>query len=59
MSGSWVAQLVKPLPSAQLVILGSWNGALCQAPCSVRNLLLPFLPLLTAPPSCALSLSVK
>ena len=26
---AWVAQQVKRLPSAQVMILGSWDGALC------------------------------
>ena len=39
--GTWVAPLVKRLPSAQVMILGSWNGAPCQAPCSAGSLFLP------------------
>lgn len=39
--GSWVAQLVKYLPSAQAEIPGSWDGALRRAPCSLGGLLLP------------------
>ena len=35
--------MVKPLPSAQVRIPGSWDGALCQAPCSAGSLLLPLL----------------
>ena len=45
--GAWVAQSVKHLPSLQVMISGSWNQALCQAPCSAGSLLLPLmLPLL-------------
>ena len=50
--GAWVAQLVEHLPSAQVMIPGSWDGAWCQALCSAGSLLLP-LP--AAPPACALS----
>ena len=42
--GAWVAQSIKHLPSAQVMIPGSWDRALHQAPCSVGGLLLP-LPL--------------
>ena len=49
--GAWVAQLVKRLSSAQVMIPGSWDGAPCWAPCSAWSLVL-LLPL--AP--CALSL---
>ena len=28
--GAWVAQLIKRLPSAQVVIPGCWDGAPCQ-----------------------------
>ena len=42
--GSWVAQLVKQLPSAQFMILESRDPAPHEAPCSVGSLLLP-LPL--------------
>jgi len=45
--------LVKRLPSAQVMIPGSWEEVPRQAPCSARSLLLP-LP--AAPPACALSL---
>ena len=51
LSGTWVAQLVKCVLLAQVMILGSWD----QAPCSVGSLLLP-LPLCT-PPMLSLSLS--
>ena len=44
--GTWVAQLVKRLPSAQVMIPGSWNQALSP----VESLLLPLL---------VLSLSLK
>ena len=45
MSGTWVAQLVNCLPSAQVMIPGSWDRAPHRTPCSVGSLLLP-LPLL-------------
>ena len=41
---AWVAQSVKHLPLAQLMISGSWDRAPHQALCSARSLLLP-LPL--------------
>lgn len=41
--GAWVAQLVWHLSSVQVLILGFWDGALRQYPCSVANLLLPLL----------------
>ena len=44
-----MAQLVKCLPSAQIMISRSWNGALCWALCSAGSLLLSLplpLPLL-------------
>ena len=47
--GPWVAQSVKHLPFAQVMISWSWDGALCWAPCSTGSLLLPLtvpLPLL-------------
>ena len=50
-----VAQWVKRLLRAQVMIWGSWNGALCQAPCSVGSLVL--LPL--ALPPFVLILSLK
>jgi len=48
MWGAWVAQMVKHLPSAQVMIPGSWDQALCPAPCSAGSLLLllPLPPLL-------------
>ena len=51
--GTWVAQLVNPLSSVQVMIPGSWNGAPYEAPCSLGSLLLP-LPLLRVPHSCSL-----
>ena len=56
--GAQVAQSVKRLPLAQVMILGSWDGVSHQAPCSAGSLLLA-LPLPTTPPACALSLSNK
>ena len=41
-----MAQSFKHLPSAQVMILGFWDGALFLAPYSGGNLLLPFPPLL-------------
>jgi len=42
-----VAQLVKLLPSAQVMFSRSWDQAPSRAPCSAGNLLLPLpLPLL-------------
>ena len=49
-----MAQSVKHLPLAQVIISGSWDPALLLTPCSARSLLLPF-PLPAAPPACALS----
>ena len=48
--GAWVAQWVKPLPSARVMISGSWDRAPHRALCSAGNLLLP-LPLPAAPPA--------
>jgi len=42
---AWVAQMVKRLPSVQVMIPGSWVPAPRRAPCSVGSLLVP-LPLL-------------
>jgi len=45
--------VVKHLPSAQVMIPGSWDGAPRRAPCSAGSLLLPLpLPLLVFPLSC-------
>ena len=59
---AWVAQSSGHLPLAHVMIPGSWDGALHQAPCSVESLLLP-LPLPATPPACAhwcsLSLSLS
>jgi len=47
--GAWVARSVKHLPSAQVMISGSWDGARHQASCSAGSLLLSLpLPLPTA-----------
>ena len=43
--GTWVAQLVKFLPSVQVMIPGSWDGGPCWAPGSVGSLLHPLPPL--------------
>ena len=56
--GTWVARSVGRLPSARVMILGSWDRAPHRAPCSAESLLLP-LPLPSALPTCALSLSNK
>ena len=37
--GAWVAQWVKPLPSAQVMVSGSWDRAPHQALCSAGSLL--------------------
>ena len=37
-----VAQWVKRLPSAQVMISGSWDRAPCQAPCSAGESASPF-----------------
>ena len=39
--GAWVAHLVKRLSSTEIIILGFWDQASYQAPCSMGNLLLP------------------
>ena len=57
MWGAWVAQLVKRLPSAQVMVPGSWDRAPHRAPCSAGSLLLP-PPLPATLPTCALSLSL-
>ena len=47
-----MAQSVKFLPSAQVMIPGSWDQALSWAPCSVESRILPLpllLPLLVLP----------
>ena len=53
MKGTWAAQLVKSVPSAQVMISESWDQAPHQAPWAVGSLLFP-LPL---PATHALSLS--
>ena len=54
--GTWVAQVVKCLPWARVMISGSWDRAPHVAPCLAGSLLLPF-PLLL--PVFLLSLCVK
>ena len=53
--GARVAQLVRYLPLAQVMISGSWHRALHWAPCLAGSLLLPLLPA----HALSLSLSVK
>ena len=55
---AWVAQLVKQLPSAQVMISASWDRVPHWAPCSAGSLLLP-LPLPATLSVCAPSLSNK
>ena len=50
--------MVKQWPSAQVMISGSWDQALCWAPCSMGGLLLP-LPLPHPPHLCWRSLSLS
>lgn len=50
------AQLVERLPSAQVVIVGSWDQVPCRSPCSMG---IPLLPLLAASPACARALSLS
>ena len=57
--GAWVAQSVRRLPSAQVVISGSWDGALHRALCSLGSLLLSHLPACALSRSLSLSLSLK
>ena len=60
--GAWVAQLVKHLPWAQVIVPESWDPALHWAPCSAGSLLLPLplqLPLLILSLSLSHVLSVK
>jgi len=54
--GRLVAQSVKCLPSAQVMVPGSRDQAPHWAPRSLGN---PLLPLSAPPPACALSLSLK
>ena len=51
---AWVAQWVKPLPSAQIMISGSWDWAPYRALCSAGSLLPPL-----SLPACNLCLSDK
>ena len=53
LGGTWLAQCFRRLPSAKVMIPGSWDRASPGAPCAAGSLLLP-LPL-----ACALSLSNK
>ena len=46
--GAWVAQWVKPLPSAQVMISGSWDQAPNQALCSTGSLPPPLSACLSA-----------
>ena len=58
--GAWVAQAVKRLPSAQVMIPGSWDRAPHGAPCLAGSLLLPLpLPLPLLFPLLVLSHSFK
>ena len=52
--GTWVAQWVKSLPSAQVMISGSWDRAPNQDLCSVGSLLPALSPCL---PLCLLVIS--
>ena len=61
MWGAWVAQFVKHLPSAQVMIPGSGDQVPHQALCSMASLLLPLslsllLLVLSLPPSLSFSL---
>ena len=56
--GTWVAQWVEPLPSAQVVVPGSCDGAPHRALCSAGSLLPP-LSLPASLPTCDLCLSNK
>ena len=58
MRGTWVAQLVKHLPLAQVMVPGSWDQVQHRAAYSVGSLLFPF-PLPASPPTCAHSLSLS
>ena len=54
--GTWMAQLVRCLPSRKVVIPGSWDQVPSQDFCSMGSLFLP-LPLSATPPICASKLS--
>jgi len=56
--GAWVAQLVRQLPSAQVIVLESRDRVPHRAPCSAGSLLLP-LPLPPLVLSLSLTLSLK
>ena len=56
--GAWAAQSVKCLPSAQVMIPGSWNKAPQWAPCSVESQCLPLplqLPFVLSLPFCQIN----
>jgi len=53
--GTWVAQWVKCLPSAQVMIPGSWDQVLSWAPCSAGVC----FSLCRFPLSCSLTFSLK
>lgn len=48
-SGNWVAQFIKHVPSAQVLISGSWDRTIYRAPCSTGSLYLPLLLLILTP----------
>ena len=56
--GAWVAQWVKPLPSAQVMISGSWDRVPHRALCLAGSLL-PSLSLSASLPTCDLSVCVR
>ena len=58
MRGAWVAQWVKPLPLAQVMISGSWDRVPHRALCSAGSLL-PSLSLPASTSTCDFSLSNK
>uniref|UniRef100_A0A8C7AXW5 Sushi domain-containing protein n=1 Tax=Neovison vison TaxID=452646 RepID=A0A8C7AXW5_NEOVI len=56
--GAWVAHWVRPLPSARVMISGSWDRVLHRALCSAGSLL-PSLSLPASLPTCDFSLSLS